>query len=141
MFFLFQAGMPSMDQIMPIIVLVSLILGDILIFKITLKVVRAQVKTNMKWVAISFIIQFGIIFFISSPIILMAMVGEMPEGPDPGLIIPIVIIAVFIDFNFINVIHKIGLLKSAVIGIILFVPIFFAMFYLGSYIGSPTQIM
>lgn len=141
MFFLLQTGVLSMDDIMAIIIIVSLILGDILIFKITLKVARAQVKTNMKWVAISFLIQFGIIFFISSPMILMGFAGALPEGPDPGLIIPIIIIAVFIDFNFINVIHRIGIVKSVIIGIILFVPIFFAMFYLGSYLANPTQII
>ena len=95
------------------IIVAVLILGDILLLKIGLAITKAQERKNMKWVAGSFGIQFGIIFFISSPLILYGMIGRF-EG-NPGVIAPVLLFSVFIDLNVINIIHKIGLKRSIVV--------------------------
>ncbi|MFX1309422.1 MAG: hypothetical protein ACFE8C_06960, partial [Promethearchaeota archaeon] len=103
----FQTGMPSFDEIIPIIIAVSLIVGDIFILKIGLAITKAEEKTNFKWVAASFGIQFGLIFFISTPMILGGWTGQYSEGgPHPALIALTVIFSAFIDLNVINIIHK-----------------------------------
>ena len=117
-----------------IIIVAVLILGDILLLKIGLAITKAQERKNMKWVAGSFGIQFGIIFFISTPLLLYSMIGEF-QGEE-GIIIPIVIFSVFIDLNVINVIHKIGLKRSLVVVIFVVGPIIAAMYILGSGLGG-----
>lgn len=134
-----QNGVPPMKDFIPIIILLVCILADILIFKIGLAIAKAEIKKGLKWVAMSFLIQFGAIFFISSPMMLMGLAGAMDGPPDAGLIVPIIIFSVFIDFNLINIIHKIGIKKSIVIGIIIFIPMFFAMYFLGYLIATLPQ--
>jgi len=134
-----QNGAPPMEDIIPIVIIVVSILGDILIFKIGLAISKAEIKKGLKWVAISFLIQFGAVFFISSPIMLMGIAGAMDGPPDVGLIVTIIIFSVFIDFNLINIIHKIGMKKSIVIGIIIFIPMFFAMYFLGNFVATLPQ--
>ena len=124
-----------METMGPIILIIVLILGDILLLKIGLAITKAQEKKNMKWVAGSFGIQFGIIFFISSPLLLFGMIGKF-QG-DPGVIAPIVLFSVFIDLNVINVLHKIGLKRSLVVVIFVVVPIIKAMVLLGQILGGP----
>ena len=113
---------------------ISLILIDILLLKIGLAITKAQEKKNMKWVAGSFGIQFGIIFFIGSPLILYGMIGRFDgEG---GMIILVVLFSVFIDLNVINVIHKIGIKRSIVVVIFVVCPIITAMIFLGQSLGG-----
>lgn len=116
------------------IIVAVLILGDILLLKIGLAITKAQERKNMKWVAGSFGIQFGIIFFISSPLILYGMIGRF-EG-NPGVIAPVILFSVFIDLNVINIIHKIGLKRSIVVVFFVVVPIIAAMVILGSSLGG-----
>ena len=123
-----------METMGPIILIIVLILGDILLLKIGLAITKAQEKKNMKWVAGSFGIQFGIIFFISSPLLLFVMIGKF-QG-DPGVIAPIVLFSVFIDLNVINVLHKIGLKRSLVVVIFVVGPIITAMYILGETLGG-----
>ena len=132
---LFQ--MPDMQELGPIIGAVALILFDILLLKLALLITKAQEKKNMKWVAISFGIQFGVIFFISSPLILYGMVGQF-QG-DPRIIIPVVLFSVFIDLNVINLIHKIGLKRSFVVMFFVVGPIITAMVILGQTLGGTIQ--
>ena len=134
---LFQGGLPSMETMGPLIIAISLILGDILLLRIGLAITKAQEKTNMKWVAASFGIQCGIIFFIGSPLILYGMIGRF-EGSG-GIIALVVIFSVFIDLNVINVIHKIGLKKSILIVILVVGPIIVAMVLLGTSLGGTIS--
>jgi len=112
-----------MGGIQIIIITLVLILGSILIFKIGLVVTKAQEKTNMKWVAASFGIQFGIILFISLPL----SMSSFEEGPPEGIIVLVIIFSAFIVTNVINVIHKIGLKRSFVLMLLILAPISFAM--------------
>ena len=123
-----------MEIMGPFIIAISLILVDILLLKIGLAITKAQEKTNMKWVAGSFGIQFGIIFFVGSPLILYGMIGRFDgEG---GMIILVVLFSVFIDLNVINVIHKIGIKRSIVVVIFVVVPIIIALIFLGQSLGG-----
>jgi len=131
---IFQGGMPSLAEMMPFIIAIVLIVVDILILKIGLVITKAEEKKSMKWVAGSFGIQFGMIFFISSPLILYAMMGRF-QG-DPAIIAPVVLFSVFIDLNLINVIHKIGLKRSLVVVIFVVGPIITAMVILGNTLGG-----
>ena len=124
-----------METLGPIIIIIVLFLGDIFLLKIGLTITKAQVKKNMKWVAGSFGIQLGIIFFIGSPLLLFGMIGKF-QG-DPGVILPVVIFSVFIDLNIINVLHKIGLKRSLVVVIFVVGPIITAMVLLGNTLGGP----
>ena len=134
---LFQTGMPSLEEMMPIIIAISLIVGDIFILKIGLAITKAQEKTNFKWVAGSFGIQFGLIFFISMPMILGGWTGQFSAGPPPpALIVLTVIFCAFIDLNVINIIHKIGMKRSLIIVIMVLGPLTYAMYLLGSNIGT-----
>jgi hypothetical protein len=132
----FQTGMPSLEEMIPIIIAVSLIVGDILILKIGLAITKAQEKTNFKWVAGSFGIQFGVIFFISIPMILGGWTGQFTEGPPILTIILTVIFCGFIDTNVINIIHKIGLKRSLIIVLLILGPISYAMSILGTELGG-----
>ena len=125
-------AMPSMETIRPFIIIALLLLGGALIFKIGLSLTKADVKTNMKWVFGSFFIQFGIIFFISAPMILAGATGEFENGgPNSGMIGATIIFSAFIDLQIINVIHKLGMKRSFVLVIFVLIPIVGAMVLLG----------
>jgi len=131
---LFQ--MPDMQELGPIIGAVALILFDILLLKLALLITKAQEKKNMKWVAASFGIQFGIIFFVLSPLILYAMMGRFHVNPRIVVIgIIVVIFALFIDLNVINVIHKIGLKRSFVVMIFVVAPIVTSVVFISRSLG------
>ncbi len=127
----FQFATTSMGPIIPAIML---ILFDILLLKIGLLITKAEVKKNLKWVVASFGIQFGVIFFIGSPLILYGMIGRF-QG-DPGIIMLVVFFAVFIDVNIINLIHRIGLKRSIVVMFFIVIPIVFAMVTIASSLGG-----
>jgi len=132
---LFQMGTFSMDDYIPIIIMGSLVVLNIFILKIGLAISKAKVKKNMKWAAISSVIQFGIIFFISSPMILLGIyIWHGP--PKPEVIVPTIIISFFVDVNVMNLIHRIGIKKAVVIGVFLIGPITVALFFLGSGIAN-----
>jgi hypothetical protein len=133
---IFQFGMPSGGQMSLIISAVMLILFDMLLLKIGLAITKAQVKKKMKWVAASFGIQFGVIFFISSPLLLYSMIGEF-QG-DPGLIMMVIFFSLFIDVNVINLLHKIGIKRSVVVVIFVVGPIITAINLLGYALGSGS---
>jgi len=109
---------------------------DILLLRLGLVITKAKKRKRMKWVAASFLIQFGVIFIISSPMFLLGFSGAF-HG-EPGVIIPIIILSTFIDLNVINVIHQVGLKRSLVIVLIIILPIIFIMVNLGSVLSNPT---
>lgn len=132
---LFQ--LPPMEEMIPIIIAVCLLVGDIFILKLGLTITKAQEKTNFKWVAGSFGIQFGLIFFISTPMILGGWTGQYTTGGPPiALIIITVILCAFIDLNIINIIHKIGIVRALIIALLIIGPVTYAMYLLGSNLGS-----
>ncbi len=65
----------------------------------------------MKWVAGSFFIQFGLIFFIFTPMILQGSLGEFGKGFPIELMVVAVIFSAFIDLQVINVSHYITNLR------------------------------
>jgi len=137
MLMIFQDEPPLIEEYIPLIAIAVLLIADIFILKIGLMMTKAQTKRNLKWVAISFLIQFGVIFFISLPTFLMGMTGAYEEGPDPGIIIPIILLSLFIDINVINVLHKIGIKRSVIVAFLILVPIILAMVILGDFM-SPA---
>ncbi|MFW9999241.1 MAG: hypothetical protein ACFE9Q_05395 [Candidatus Hodarchaeota archaeon] len=113
---------------------ILLILFDMLLLKIGLAITKAQVRKNIKWVAISFLIQFGVILFISSPLLLNTIIGTFHgEG---NIIIIVVFFSVFIDVNVINLIHQIGIKRSIIVMIFVVVPIISAIYTLGRTLGG-----
>ncbi|MFX1390659.1 MAG: hypothetical protein ACFE9Z_11390 [Promethearchaeota archaeon] len=133
----FQGSLPSIQELIPFIIAISLIIGDIFILKIGLAITKAEEKSSFKWVAGSFGIQFGLIFFISAPMILEGLIGGFSNGgPNPAIISLVIIFSLFVDINVINVIHKIGLKKSIIIGLLIMVPVTIAMWLIGQNLGD-----
>jgi hypothetical protein len=136
LFSISQMGMSSIGQYEEIIFSVVLIGLDIFLLKLGLVMMKAEYRTKIKWVAISFLIQFGAIFFVSSPMLILGFTGAFNEGPPIDFIILAIVGSAFLDFNLINVIHKIGLKKSFFVTLIILVPIIFAMSFLIQYLSS-----
>ncbi len=131
-----QNGTFSMKELFPIILIVAVAAGDILLLKLGLVITKAQEKTRIKWVAGSFLIQFAVIFIISSPLFLLGSMGAF-NGDGPGaIIILIIILSAFIDLNIINILHQIGLKRSLIIVVIVLVPMVFIMIYLGDMLSQ-----
>jgi len=125
-----------MKELFPIILIVAVAAGDILLLKLGLVITKAQIRTRMKWVAGSFLIQFAIIFIISSPLFLLGSMGAF-NGDGPGaIIIIIIILSAFIDLNIVNILHQIGLKRSFIIVVIVLVPMIFIMIYLGDMLSQ-----
>ena len=124
-----QMGNISIGEYLPFIIMGVSAAVDILLLKLALVLTKAKKKTRMKWVAGSFLIQFGIVFIISSPLFLLGSLGGFKGELD--VIIPIVILSVFIDLNVINVLHQVGLKRSFGILLLTFVPIIMIMIGLG----------
>ena len=116
---------------------VCLLVVDIIILKIGLAITKAQEKTNFKWVASSFGIQFALIFFISTPMILDSWTGLYPTGGPPiALIVVIIIVCASIDLHIINILHKVGMVRALIITLLILGPVTYAMYLLGSNLGS-----
>ena len=133
---LLQMGGPLNKEIVLLILMAAFAGGDILLLKLGLAITKAQKRTRMKWVAVSFLIQFGVIFIISSPMFLLGFAGAF--NGNPGVIIPIIILCTFIDLNIINVIHQVGLKRSLVVVLLIIVPIVFIMVNIGFILSGPT---
>ncbi|MFX0021907.1 MAG: hypothetical protein ACFE9S_06240 [Candidatus Hermodarchaeota archaeon] len=128
---------PSIEELIPIIIAVCLLVGDIFILKIGLSITRAQEKTSFKWVAGSFGIQFALIFFISTPMILGGWTEQYTTGGPPiALIFLTVVFCTFIDLHIINILHKVGMVRSLIIAMLILGPVTYAMYILGSNLGS-----
>jgi hypothetical protein len=127
---------PSLEEMMPFIIAIVLIVADIIILKIGLAITKAEDRTNFKWVAGSFGIQFGIIFFFSLPLLFMGFRGAFGAGgPDPAVMVPTIIFSAFIDLNIINVIHKLGMKRSIIIVLLTLGPLIVAMYIINSNLG------
>ncbi|MHA2397953.1 MAG: hypothetical protein ACXADU_03570 [Promethearchaeota archaeon] len=131
---MYQIGLPSGLDISSIIITVVLVIGGIILLKIGLSITKAQEKKDWKWVAGSFTIQFVVAFFIGSPLMILGISGDVEV--DVGAIIPVVLVAAFIDFNFINVLHKVGMKRSLIIMILIIGPIVGALYLIGQLLPS-----
>ena len=124
---LFQPTIPDIKDIIPFIIAALLIIGGIIIFKIGLVVTKAESKTDFKWVAGSFLIQYGVTLFISAPMlldmVLASMVGTINNEPEPGSIAMVVVFSTFIVVNLINMLHKPGIIRSIIIALLILGPI------------------
>ncbi len=129
-------GTFSMEKLFPIILIVAVAVGDIVLLKLGLAITKAQQKTRMKWVAGSFLIQFAIIFLISSPLFLLGSMGAFNDDGPGGIIIIIIILSAFIDINIVNILHQIGLKRSFIIVVLVLVPMVFIMIYLGNILSN-----
>ncbi len=123
-----------MDKYLPIIITGTLLVVAFLILKLGLIIVKAERRTGMKWVGYSFLIQFGVIFAIGSPLMLLGFAGAY-EG-DPLAIIPIIVVAAAVDLNIINVIHQVGLKRSFFVLALILVPMVFALRFLGEFLAT-----
>ncbi|UCC20690.1 MAG: hypothetical protein JSV62_05235 [Promethearchaeota archaeon] len=129
--------LPSIEEMMPFIIAIILLVADIFILKFGLAITKAEDKTNFKWVAGSFGIQLGLIFFISLPMLLSGLMGAyQDEGPHPAIIALTIIFSAFIDLNIVNVLHKIGMKRSLVIVLLILGPLSYAMYLINSNIGT-----
>ena len=126
----------SMKELFPIIMMAAFAAGDILLLKLSLVITKAQKRTRIKWVAGSFLIQFGIIFIISSPLFLLGSMGVFQDDGPGAIIIPIIILYAFIDLNVVNILHQIGLKRSLIIVVIVLIPIVFIMIGLGDVLSQ-----
>jgi hypothetical protein len=143
-----QMGLGWIGEYEEIILSGVLIVVDIFLLKLGLFLMKSEYRTKIKWVGISFLIQFGAIFFISSPMLILGFTGAFSDGsstsggggPPAGLIVLAIVGSTFLDFNLINVIHKIGLKKSLLVTVIILVPIIFAMSFLIQFLSKLPYI-
>ena len=120
-----------MRDYVPFIIAGLMIFGGIVILKIGLAITKAESKTNFKWVAISYLILYGVTLFVSSPMILDMFLSEMecrgqPDcyyETDGGVVAISVFFSVFLVLNLINVIHKPGLPRSFILTLLILGPI------------------
>jgi len=96
----------------------------ILFFKLGLASVKSKTKKGFKWLAISVMMQLFIVALLASPFILTQFAGGFEyKGPSPGLIIFAIILAIFLDLNIINVLHKTGLKRALLCFFLMLVPL------------------
>ena len=99
-----------------IILVPILVVLDIIALKIGLRITKAEYHTKIKHCAISFAVQLGVIIFIASPLLLLAFAGQFDEGGlDASLILVFIALALFIDIQVLNVIHKLGLKRAVIV--------------------------
>lgn len=96
----------------------------ILFFKLGLATVKSKTRKGFKLLAISILIQLFMIALLASPFILMGFAGEFEmEGPSPVLIIFAIVLAIFLDLNIINILHKTGLKKAILCFFLMIIPL------------------
>ncbi len=125
-----------------IFMLSILAISEIFALKIGLLITKAQDKKNLKWVMISFAIQVGIFFFIASPLILMGMTGSFQQGgPDPMLIALFILLALFVDLNILNVLHKLGFKRALLVFGIMMIPFIIIVVIISSVMTMASQVV
>ncbi|MHA1468917.1 MAG: hypothetical protein ACTSP6_12700 [Promethearchaeota archaeon] len=120
---IFQNGTESNEGLFfffPFMFVLALIL-----LKIGLVITKAETRTGIKWVLISFGIQVGVFFFVAGPLMLAGFSETDGGGPPAILIILFVIIALFMDVNVLNITHELGLKRALIVFIFIFIPFAF----------------
>ena len=114
-FTLFQDVPQEMGLGLYIIMILAFILGLIML-KIGLVITKAEARTGFKWLIASFGIQVGIFFFVASPLMLMGSSGALGgQRPEIYLIVIFIILALFMDVNILNILHKVGLKRALLV--------------------------
>ncbi|MFX0082143.1 MAG: hypothetical protein ACFE94_10360 [Candidatus Hodarchaeota archaeon] len=135
----------EMDKYYPFIIAGVMIFAGIVILKIGLAITKAESKTNFKWVAGSYLIQYGVTLFVCSPMLLdmflaIAECKGQPfcdyRGPEEWLIALAVVFSVFLVLNIINIIHKPGLARSFILTLLILGPIIGANYLIFRNIGN-----
>jgi hypothetical protein len=120
-FVFFQFDLSELIPFLPLIYIILLIGGLTLFLRAPFYfLLKGGNKTDFKWIAISVLIQFGMIMLISTPVILNSFVTHGP--PHIGLILLVVITSFFIDLNLVNTIHQVGIKKSIFVALIVIIP-------------------
>ena len=125
----------------PFILAALLMLGGMLLLKIGLVITRAESNTDMKRVAGSFFLQYGVTLFISLPMLLDMFLSQITSsnddypGPEPGTILMVVIFSVFIVLNITNVIHKTGIKRAVIVTLLILGPIVYSNYLIFSNLG------
>ncbi len=97
----------------------------LVLLKIGLVITKAEVRTGIKWVLISFGIQVGVFFFVAGPLMLAGFTETNGGGPPGILILLFVIIALFMDVNILNITHELGLKRAIIVFVFIFIPFAF----------------
>ena len=118
---LYQITVPATAEFIFLLFIPILIIVEIIALKVGLIVVQAEDRRGIKWVAISVLIQMGVILFIGLPIILILLIGGS-EGQYTAIVVVIIIFALFIDFNIVNVIHRLGMKRAFIVFIFFLIP-------------------
>ena len=132
----------DIDKYIPFIIAGVLLASGVIILKVALAITKAESKTDMKWVAGSFFIQYGVTLFISLPMQLDMIIAFMSgssynnEGPPPSLLAIVVIFSTFVVVNLINTIHKPGIIRSFIIALMTLGPIIGSNYLIFRYIGN-----
>jgi len=118
------------------LVFLPILIGiELIVLKIALVIVKAKERSGMKWVVISILAQIGMFLFVAIPLFLIGLTGGFkPEST--FLIIIIIIVACFLDFNLINVIHRLGMKRAFAVFIFFLVPLIIIGFLLFYYLSA-----
>ena len=100
-------------------IIIGMVLTDLIMMKLGLAMVKADARTQFKWVVASFLIQILTIFIVISPLILIIALGLVP--PISNIII-FGVLALFIEINVINILHKTGFGRAIVVFIMIVIP-------------------
>ncbi len=137
-FILMQEGGMDYGLVVPLILApIIFVILEVIVLKIGLKISKAMEKTDFKWILISIGIQTGLVFFVFTPVMFMGISGSFnDQGPDPGIMIPVMITAIIVGVNMINVLHQIGIGKSIFVFILYAIPLTFFIITLVSTLNS-----
>jgi len=119
--------LPDMKEYIPFIIAAVLLGAGVILFKVGLLITRAQERKSIKWVAISFFVQFGVALFISAPLaldkVIALITGRKYEGPQaPGFVITVAL-SILVLVNLINVLHKPGIMNSIILILFIMGPV------------------
>ena len=98
------------------------ILAEIISIKIGLIIVKARERKSLAWAVASVFIQIGVIFLVFIPLIMMGIAEGIRSSDIPAIIL-MAVIAVFVDFNLINMLHKLGFKRSLIVLILFSIPL------------------
>ncbi|TFG02869.1 MAG: hypothetical protein EU540_00765 [Promethearchaeota archaeon] len=119
---LLQNGGPYWVIVIIYVIVIAFIVGLILL-KIGLVISKAETRTGFKWLLGSFGIQVGMFFFVGSPLILLGISGAFGEqGPEIILIIIFLVLALFIELNILNILHRLGMKRALLVFALMVAP-------------------
>ncbi|MHA1726514.1 MAG: hypothetical protein ACTSXH_17035 [Promethearchaeota archaeon] len=112
------------------------IITEIVLLKIGLMIVKARERKNLYWVIISFFIQSCVISFVFVPFILFGIAGEFEGKENYIILLIILLLALFLDYNLINIIHQLGAKRTLVVFLFFAIPFSIFTILFGNIINS-----